>query len=75
MKVEARLRMLASLQARMDFEDLAAILIKRDQTDLLFTFFSRKDLKIKNKQKAVISAFKQSLIVDEYALALRIWSE
>ena len=55
---DTRLRMMTSLQLKMDFENLAAILIKRQETKLMFDLFQRKDLRTRNKKKSVIASFK-----------------
>ena len=53
-----RLRMMLFLQNQMDFEKLAGILIKRKSNDLLFEFLDKKELRKKNRSKAIFCAFK-----------------
>jgi len=62
--------MMIFLQNNLDFENLSGVLIKRKCEDLLFQYLDSKDLRKRNKKKAIFSAFKESLQKDELALAM-----
>lgn len=72
---DMRFRMIGHLQASLDFEELASVLIRHKRPDLLFALISRPGLlRKRNQNKLAIGAFKASVGVNEYALALQIWN-
>ena len=68
-----RVRMIVYLQNSLDFQSLTNHLIRRKKFELMFRLFQLKELKKKNKKKAIIVAFNQSLVADELAQSLTIW--
>lgn len=57
----------------MDYIDLASLLIGHKRSHLLLTLIKEPELETENKTKATIATFKESLRLEELALALIVW--
>ena len=63
------------LQGKIDFEELASLMIKRKQIELYLGVLGMKKLKTENTRKALIASLKESTRLNAFNFTFQLWDK
>ena len=78
--IKERVNTIVALQKRMDFDNLALVLVKNDKIhwretgETIFPLLSDKRLRIKQRDEAIVELLKAAFFQDRFDLAIKIWN-